>query len=92
MLGMEPQYVENDPTAEAKMQIMQQILQQNPKAAMAAQTDQTFGMIFQNYTKNLQMSIEQQKNKQIGRQGISPISEDLKEQTMMASGQMPMQQ
>jgi hypothetical protein len=90
LLGMEPQYVENDPTAEAKMQIMQQVMQQNPKAAMAAQTDQTFGMIFQNYTKNLQMSVEQEKNKQIGRQGISPISGDLQEQTQMMSGQMPM--
>jgi hypothetical protein len=90
MLGMEPQYVENDPTAQAKLQIMQQIMQQNPKAAMASQTDQTFGMIFQNYTKNLQMSIEQEKNKQIGRQGISPISGDLQEQTQMVNGQMPM--
>ena len=92
LLGMEPQYVENDPTAEAKMQILQQVMQQNPKAAMASQTDQTFGMIFQNYTKNLQMSIEQQKNKQIGRQGVSPISADLQQQTQMVSGQMPMQQ
>ena len=92
LLGMEPQYVENDPAAEAKLQIMQQVMQQNPKAAMAAQTDQSFGMIFQNYTKNLQMSIDQQKNKQIGRQGISPIAPELQQQTAMINGQMPMQQ
>lgn len=89
MLGMEPQYVENDPAAESKMQIMQQIMQSNPKAAQAAQMDQTFGLIFQNYTKNLQMSIEQQKNKQIGRQGVSPIAPELQQQTQMVNGMMP---
>jgi hypothetical protein len=54
--------------------------------------DQTFALIFQNYTKNLQMSIEQQKNKQIGRQGVSPIAPQLQEQTQMVNGQIPMQQ
>lgn len=89
MLGMEPQYVENDPAAEAKMQIMQQVMQSNPKAAQAAQMDQTFGLIFQNYTKNLQMSVEQQKNKQIGRQGVSPVGPELQQQTQVVNGQMP---
>ena len=89
MLGMEPQYVENDPAAEAKMEIMQQVMQSNPKAAQAAQMDQTFGLIFQNYTKNLQMSVEQQKNKQIGRQGVSPVGPELQQQTQVVNGQMP---
>lgn len=89
MLGMEPQYVENDPAAEAKMQIMQQVMQSNPKAAQAAQMDQTFSLIFQNYTKNLQMSVEQQKNKQIGRQGVSPVGPELQQQTQVVNGQMP---
>ena len=77
MLGNEAIYVENDPTAETKMQYLQEILQKNPKAAQAAQGDRIFQILLENYSKNLQMSVEQQKNKQIGRIGVTPASEQI---------------
>jgi len=83
ILGNEPQYVENDPTAQTKMQYTQQIMSQNPVAQQAMQGNPTFQMIFQNYIKNLQMSVSQQQNKTIGRIGVSPLAEKLAQQQMM---------
>ena len=79
MLGNEANYVENDPTAQTKMQYLQDIMQKNPKAQQAAQTDQIFQMLIQNYQKNLQMSVMQQQNKQIGRIGVSPMADKMQE-------------
>jgi hypothetical protein len=79
MLGNEAQYVENDPSAPTKMQYLQEIIQKNPKAQQAMQSDQIFQILLQNYSKNLQMSIEQQKNKEIGRIGVSSAQEDIQE-------------
>jgi hypothetical protein len=87
MAGMEPQYVENDPAAQSKMQFVQDIVQKNPKVQAAAQQDQQFQMLFQNYMKNLQMSISQQQNKSIGRIGVTPVSDK-----MAAEGQQQPQQ
>jgi hypothetical protein len=87
MAGMEPQYVENDPAAQSKMQFVQDIIQKNPKAQAAAQQDEQFQMLLQNYTKNLQMSISQQQNKSIGRIGVTPVSDK-----MAAEGQQQPQQ
>lgn len=84
MAGMEPQYVENDPAAQSKLQFVQDILQKNPKAQQAAQADQQFQMLFQNYVKNLQMSVQQQQNKSIGRIGVTPVSDK-----MMQQGEQP---
>jgi hypothetical protein len=84
MAGMEPQYVENDPAAQSKLQFVQDILQKNPKAQQAAQADQQFQMLFQNYVKNLQMSVQQQQNKSIGRIGVTPVSD-----RMMQQGEQP---
>jgi hypothetical protein len=84
---MEPQYVENDPAAQSKMQFVQDIVQKNPKVQAAAQQDQQFQMLFQNYTKNLQMSVSQQQNKSIGRIGVTPVSDK-----MAAEGQQQQQQ
>ena len=84
MAGMEPQYVENDPAAKSKLQFVQDILQKNQKAQQAAQADQQFQMLFQNYVKNLQMSVQQQQNKSIGRIGVTPVSDQ-----MMQQGQQP---
>lgn len=75
LLGNEAMYQENDPTAQTKMQYAQQILQANPKAQQALQQDQNFQQLFQNYIKNLQMSVMQQQNAQIGRIGVSPVSQ-----------------
>lgn len=80
MLGNEALYVENDPAAESKMAYLQEILQKNPKAASAAQSDRIFQILLENYTKNLQMSVEQQKNKTIGRIGVTPASEQIQEE------------
>ena len=74
MLGMEPQYVENDPAAQTKMQYAQEIVGRNPKAQAAMQGDELFAKLFENYSKNLQMSVMQQQNAQIGRIGVNQIT------------------
>ena len=90
MAGMEPQYVENDPAAQSKLQFVQDIIQKNPKAQAAAQQDQQFQMLFQNYTKNLQMSVQQQQNKSIGRIGVTPVSDQMaQEQQQQQAPQQP---
>ena len=80
MLGNEAQYVENDPTAQSKMQFLQDILSKNPKAQQAQGQDPVFSALLQNYIKNLQMSISQQQNKQIGRIGVTPVSDKMKQE------------
>lgn len=85
MLGNEPQYVENDPTAKNKMSFVQDIMSKNPKAQSAAQQDPVFQALFKNYIKNLQMSVSQQQNKVIGRIGVTPVG------NQMAQEQQPQQ-
>jgi hypothetical protein len=85
MLGLEAQYVENDPQAGVKLQAMQDIMSKNPKAQQAAQSDGVFQALLQNYQKNLQMSMMQQQNAQIGRTGVSPVGDQFKEQ--MSAGE-----
>lgn len=80
LLGMEVQYTENDPAAKSKLQYAQDIIQKNPKAQQAAQTDQQFQALIQNYFKNLQMSVSQQENKTIGRLGVTPVSDKFNQQ------------
>ena len=80
MLGNEAQYVENDPQASSKLQFAQDILAKNPKAQQAAQGDRIFQILLENYMKQLQFSVEQEKNKQIGRVGVSPASEKIQEE------------
>jgi hypothetical protein len=36
--------------------------------------------LFENYTKQLQFSVDQEKNKQIGRIGVSPASEEIQKE------------
>lgn len=80
MLGNSPQLVENDPSAPTKVQLAQQILQQNPKAQQALQGDQMFQQMFQSYVQNLQMSITQEQNKSTGRTGVAPQGPSVAEQ------------
>ena len=80
MLGNEASYVENDPTASTKMQYLQDIMSKNQKAQQASQQDQMFGLLLQNYVKNLQMSVMQEQNKQIGRIGVSPVADKMKQE------------
>jgi hypothetical protein len=75
LLGNEALYQENDPTAQTKLQYAQQILQSNPKAQQALQSDPNFQQLFQNYVKSLQMSVMQQQNAQVGRIGVTPVSQ-----------------
>jgi hypothetical protein len=75
LLGNEASYQENDPTAQAKLQYSQQVIQSNPKAQAALQSDENFQQLFQNYIKSLEMSVMQKQNAQIGRIGVSPIQQ-----------------
>jgi len=75
MLGNEAQYVENDPAAQTKLQYLQDIMQKNPKAQQTMQQDPHFRALLDNYVKNLQMSVSQQQNKQIGRTGVTPVGQ-----------------
>ena len=75
MLGNEANYVENDPSAGTKLQYLQDVISKNPKAQQSMQSDQHFRALLDNYVKNLQMSVSQQQNKQIGRTGVTPVSE-----------------
>ena len=75
LLGNEALYQENDPAAQTKMQFAQQVMQSNPKAQQALQADENFRALFENYVKNLQMSIMQQQNAQIGRLGVTPMQQ-----------------
>jgi hypothetical protein len=95
MLGNEANYVENDPSAATKMQYLQDIMGKNPKAQQAMQQDQHFRAVLENYMKNLQMSISQQQNKQIGRTGVTPVAEQAgnqMQQQMQAADEAQAQQ
>ena len=72
LMGNPPNLVEGDPSAATRLQLAQQILQQNQKAQQALQGDQIFQNAFQQYVQNLQMSVSQDENKQIGRTGVAP--------------------
>jgi hypothetical protein len=80
MLGNEANYVENDPAAPTKLQYLQDIIGKNPKAQQSMQGDQHFRALMENYIKNLQMSASQQQNKQIGRTGVTPVSQQAGDQ------------
>jgi len=71
-LGNQPNFVESDPSAGIKMQFVQQIIQGNPKYQKQMQEDEQFAQLVQQFAQNLQMSITQQQNAQIGRIGVNP--------------------
>ncbi len=71
-LGNQPNFVESDPSAGIKMQFVQQIIQNNPKYQKQMQEDEQFAQLVQQFAQNLQMSITQQQNAQIGRIGVNP--------------------
>lgn len=75
MLGNEAMYTENDTSAQSKLQYLQDIMGKNPKAQQAMQSDPHFRALLDNYVKNLQMSVSQEQNKQIGRTGVTPVGE-----------------
>jgi hypothetical protein len=72
-LGNMPQLVENDPTAKTKVQYAMQIVQQNPKYQQELMNPESrFAKLMEMWAKNLQFSMSQEKNKQIGRIGVDP--------------------
>ncbi len=87
MLGNEALYTEMDPAASSKLQFAQDIMSKNPKAQQALQSDKIFQILFDNYTKQLQFSVDQEKNKQIGRIGVSPASEEIQKEFGEAQAQ-----
>jgi hypothetical protein len=76
-LGNERQYVEEDPTAQTKLQFLQQIIGDNPDYQQALQDKQgRFAQLVENYVKNLTMSVQQtQVNPQIGRTGVKAVGQ-----------------
>jgi len=71
-LGNPPQMVENDPTAQAKLQFASQIVGANPNYQKALQQGGRFAELAQLYAKNLAFSVTQEQNKTIGRIGVNP--------------------
>lgn len=73
-LGDEAEYVEMDPGAKAKLEYLNQIVRANPNymQMLQAQPKGRFAMLLQAYAKNLQFSITQEGNKQVGRIGVTP--------------------
>jgi hypothetical protein len=75
MLGMEVDYTDasNDPTSSAKLQIANGLAQKTPAIQQRIQGDQVFQELWNNYIQNLNMGVQQQQNKQIGRQGVATV-------------------
>jgi len=87
-LGNEPDYVENDPAAGMKLQFARQIIfgdaqgnGANPEYLEAlgqmrggdpSKVKPRFQELLQKFQDNLQMSLKQDQNKQIGRLGVQP--------------------
>lgn len=74
-LGNPPKLRENDPTAQARLNFAQQILQANPKYQQQAQADPLFQANLQKYVENLQFSVQQQQNAVTGRLGVNPTAQ-----------------
>jgi hypothetical protein len=76
--GNEAEFTENDPTANMKLQFLQQVIQGNPlyQQALGIQDGQQPNPLFvervQKYQKNLQQSVQQEQNKMTGRLGVQP--------------------
>lgn len=71
-LGNEPDYVEMDPTAQTKLGFASQIVGGNPTYQQALQQGGRFGELMQKWAMNLQFSITQEQNKQVGAIGVKP--------------------
>lgn len=76
--GNAPDFVEGDPTAQTKLQFTQEIITQNPlyQAALNPEMPDKFNPVFaqrlQQWLQNLEQSLKQEKNKEIGRIGVDP--------------------
>ena len=76
--GNAPDFVENDPTAQAKLKFTQDVIAANPvyQKGLDPQAVEEFKPVFaarmQQWQENLQQSLKQEKNKTIGRLGVDP--------------------
>jgi len=75
LLGFEASYTENDPTAGMKLQYAQDLMNRNPKVGQAAAQDEMFAKLVEAYMGNLQHSVTQQENSQIGRVGVKQVQQ-----------------
>jgi len=76
LVGIEATYTDasNDPTSPVKMQFAQEIASTSPGVQEAMQGgNELFGQLFEKYMQNLQMGMQQQQNKQVGRWGVQPM-------------------
>jgi predicted enzyme involved in methoxymalonyl-ACP biosynthesis len=69
------------------MQYLQEIAGKSPKVQQMAQGDQLTAALFENYQKNLQMSIMQQQNKQVGRTGVTPVTDKVNQEQAQAAAE-----
>jgi hypothetical protein len=76
MVGVEPEYSEEvDPAAQNKLQMLQGIVQNNPKIQQAVEGgDDLLQKMLEAYQQNLQFSVQQQENAKIGKMGMSPVT------------------
>lgn len=72
-LGNEPKYVENDPAAKQKIDATMKVVQANPIYERMLAQPGRFTELMQVWGKNLDFSIAQQQNKQVGRIGVKPV-------------------
>jgi len=73
LAGNEAHYTQNDPAAQMKMIEAQRLVAENPKYEQAYQSDERFRAVVDNFMQNLEQSVKQQQNKQIGRDGVKPL-------------------
>ena len=76
MVGVEPEYNQDvDPAAGNKLAMLENILQNNPKLQQQIQGgDELLQKMLEAYQQNLQFSVQQQQNAQIGKMGMSPVT------------------
>lgn len=72
MAGFEPNYVENDPSAMFRLDVIRKMMSGNPKMMQSLQQDPLTQDLLKKYVNNLEMSVKQQENKRIGRLGVQP--------------------
>jgi hypothetical protein len=82
--GNEADQVENDPTAGMKLKFLDTIINGNPKYQAKlgmielpdVPVDPRFAELLTKYQENLQMSVTQDRNKEIGRTGVEPNEQE----------------
>jgi hypothetical protein len=72
MAGVQPAYVENDPSAPFKLETLQRMVAGNPKVVQQLASDPQAQEMIKKYVANLEMSVKQQRNKVVGKLGVDP--------------------